>query len=70
MLTSPVRDEQGALIMANAGKGAKGKKIGRNRTKCERYRARGTRELNKARRAAKRARHLAKRAAKRANVTT
>lgn len=33
-----------------------GKKAGRNRFKCERYRAGGTREKNKARRVAKDAR--------------
>lgn len=32
---------------------AKGHKIGRNKAKCEKYRARGTRERNKARRIAK-----------------
>lgn len=32
---------------------AKGRKIGRNKIKCERYQARGTREKNKARRIAK-----------------
>lgn len=31
----------------------KGRKIGRNKIKCERYRAMGTREKNKARRIAK-----------------
>lgn len=32
---------------------AKGRKIGRNKAKCEQYRARGIRERNKARRIAK-----------------
>lgn len=35
---------------------AKGGKIGRNKTKCDQYRARGIREKNKARRIAKDAR--------------
>lgn len=41
--------------------GKKGRKLGRNKVKCERYRARGTREANKRRRAERRARWLAKR---------
>lgn len=41
--------------------GKKGRKVGRNRDKCQRYLARGTREKNKARRAAKRERWLKKR---------
>jgi hypothetical protein len=36
-----------------AGESKKSKKHGRNSTKCERYRARGIREKNKARRIAK-----------------
>ena len=36
------------------------RKIGRNKIKCERYRAAGTREKNKARKAAKRKKILAK----------
>ncbi|WP_165963959.1 hypothetical protein [Actinomadura sp. KC216] len=42
-----------------AKQGAKGKKIGRNKVKCERYRAKGTREQNKERRRLKREGKLA-----------
>jgi len=45
----------------NSSKGKHGsRKLGRNKVKCERYRAAGTREKNKARKAAKRKRILAK----------
>ena len=45
----------------NSSKGRHGsRKIGRNKIKCERYRAAGTREKNKARRMAKRKRILNK----------
>lgn len=44
--------------------GKKGRKVGRNRDKCATYRLRGTREKNKARRAAQRERWLEKRQAK------
>lgn len=46
----------------------KGRKIGRDKDKCARYRARGTREKNKARRAAKIARQAAKKAAHRVST--
>lgn len=46
-------------------KGKKGRKIGRNKVKCQRYEAKGTREKNKLRKAEKRAKKLAKRKEKR-----
>jgi hypothetical protein len=43
--------------MSKPGKGTR--KVGRNKVKCAAYRMRGTREANKARRAAKDARRAA-----------
>ncbi len=42
------------------------KKIGRNAAKCKAYRDAGTREINKARKAAKHKKRVAKKAAKKA----
>lgn len=54
-------------------KGKKGRKVGRNKVKCQNYAAKGTRERNKKRRADKRAKKLAKakekREAKQANAS-
>lgn len=53
--------------MANQQKKSGGaKKIGRNKIKCERYRSRGTKEKNKASKAATRAGKLARKANDRA----
>jgi len=43
--------------MSQAKGGKKGRKIGRDKVKCARYRLEGRREKNKARRAAKRAKN-------------
>lgn len=49
------RTPVGGLKKSNKAKGSKkGRKIGRNKVKCERYRLEGRREKNKARKAAKR----------------
>lgn len=49
--------------------GKKGRKVGRNRVKCQWYFNSGRREANKRRRAEKRARWLKKRQAKRNSTT-
>ena len=48
-----------------AGKGKKGRKIGTNKTKCDRYKSRGQLKKNKDRKALKRKKHLAKAKARR-----
>lgn len=49
----------GGLKKSNKAKGSKkGRKIGRNKIKCERYRLEGRREKNKARKAAKKLKNL------------
>lgn len=49
------RTAVGGLKKSKKAKGSKkGRKIGRNKVKCERYRLENRREKNKARRAAKR----------------
>lgn len=49
------RTPVGGLKKSKKAKGSKkGRKIGRDKVKCERYRLEGRREKNKARRAAKR----------------
>jgi len=57
-------------VIKDAKRHRKGKsgtsKYGRNKAKCERYRARGQRERNKARRAERLRRHLERCAARRA----
>ena len=44
----------------NKNQGKKGRKVGRNKSKCEVYRASGTRERNKALRAARHAKRMEK----------
>jgi hypothetical protein len=58
----PVHYEERKAALAKS-EGKKGRKLGRNKTKCERYRARGTREAAKRRRAEQRERWLKKRRA-------
>jgi hypothetical protein len=49
----------GGLKKSKKAKGSKkGRKIGRNKVKCERYRLEGRREKNKARKAAKRSKKM------------
>jgi len=55
-----------AQYQSGQGKGKRGTRAyGRNKKKCERYRAQGRREKNKARRAMKRAKRFAQLAKKR-----